>query len=224
MPGLPVLIAIGVTAAGCWNARAPGSDPGPDADADADTDADTDTDSDSDSDTVPEAFGRSFIIHNGREEDVYLRWYGSNAHALGCEAHAGGSWIGCHFFSPWCTIECSAVEEGDYCCIDCDYMAAVQVVPAGGEAAVPWDGTLAEADFDHCSDCECYEHAPAPFDWYVASVEVYPGVSCWDSDCSPDEDGVIWNSDVAGVPTHHGADFDVPPLDAGAADVLIWIG
>jgi hypothetical protein len=221
MPGLLVVIAM--VLAGCWDARSPGNSPGADADADSDSDSDSDADSDSDSDTDPEVFGRNIIVHNDREEDVYLQWYGSSAHMLGCDAYAAGLWTGCHFFSPWCTIECAAVEEGDFCCIDCDYMAAVKVLPAGGEIVVSWDGTLAEADLDHCSDCECYGHAPAPYDWYVASIEVYPDVSCWDSDCSPDEDGVLWNSDVAGIPTHHGAGFDVPPPDAGAADVLIWI-
>jgi len=124
---------------------------------------------------------------------------------------------------PWCTFECADIQEGDNCCIDCDYMPAVKIVPAGTDVLIPWDGTLSEADFELCSDCECYLRLAAPYATYSASVGIHPDVECWGGDCEPDADGVIWDGSVTGDPTTYTKDFAVPPVAVGHEDIVIEI-
>ncbi len=221
-----------VAAFGCNNVSSPNwenngsdtdTDTDTDADSDSDTDSDTDSDSDTDTDTSPDPINLVFIIQNESGQDRYLGWNSGGLNVVGCGVNDGDGWQDCRFNSPFCTLDCENIDEGDDCCIDCDFMSLVMLIPAGEEVEIEWDGTLAYEDSDYCSNCSCYWHFGAPHNPYRASVQAYSEVNCTDDTCDVDSDGVIWNGNVVGEPQEWIEDFDVPHPGGEDSDVMIGI-
>ena len=205
------------------------SDGDTDSDSDGDSDSDTDADSDSDSDTdtdVP-SVPITFVVQNETASTVYLGWDFAGQNALECQHFADSPEDGmeaCRFDAAWCTFDCVDIDEGDYCCIDCDYMPGVMVIEAGYELEIPWGGTLAHADFDYCGDgCECYWHSPAAYGNYMASVNIYSEFECWSEECVPDDQGVIWSGNVKGEPVSYATEFTVPHPSGEDGEVVIVV-
>lgn len=219
-----LLFAAAIAATACHNVTAPEWTSGPDSDSDTDTDSDSDSDSDTDSDsdsdtdsdTDPPVVPVSFIVRNNTAFDRYLNWDWGGQNVIGCEHSTGSAaWETCRFEAAFCTVDCENIDEGDYCCMDCDYMPGVKLIPAYEQVVIEWNGTVAVADFDYCEDgCECYWYDPAPAGQFRASVMSYNDVDCWGDECEVQDDGTIWNGTVTGDPTDYSEEFENPhPLD-----------
>ncbi len=197
-----IWILWAVSFASCWQTQAlpmSASDTDIDSDSDTDTDSDTDsdgdTDSDSDTDTDTDIQGPiTFILTNSSGSQKFLDWSTMGEGLPGCRHLQGSDWESCYFEEPWCTLSCDEVDEGDNCCIDCGYLAAVRLLQPDESFSFSWDGKLSIPDWEYCSDCECYYPAWPQYGTYHAVWNVYSDYECLFGNCEPDIDGIIWNA------------------------------
>ncbi|MFO8074445.1 MAG: hypothetical protein R6V85_21495 [Polyangia bacterium] len=216
----PILLLALLLGAGCQRAEPAGVDGGADSDSDTDADSDSDTDADSDSDTDADADSDTdtvaqnpivFSLTNDLEFDVYVGWAWEAEDWLLCSQQAGGSWQGCHFEKPWCTLYCDEVDPDGWCCMDCGWNPAVRVIHPGETLELHWDALLRAEDWEHCTDgCACYREQPPTVGSYRAEAQVYDQIECWLEQCEEDENGVIQGAGTTGDPMIYGAELEIP--------------
>ncbi len=220
-PQILILLPALLLGAGCQRAEPVGVDGGADADTDMDTDTDTDADADADSDTDTDTDTDTvaqdpiiFSLANDLEFDIYVGWAWEAEDWLLCSQQAGGSWQGCHFEKPWCTLYCDEVDPGGWCCMDCGWNPAVRVIHPGETLELHWDALLRAEDWDHCADgCACYREQSPTVGGYRAEAHVYDQIECWLEQCEEDEDGVIQGAGTTGDPMIYDAEFEIPCPD-----------
>jgi hypothetical protein len=214
---MAIWILLAVSSAGCWQMQAlPISDSDTDTDTDADgdgdtdSDSDTDTDSDTDADTDTDSQGPiTFILTNSSGSQKFLDWSTMGEGLLGCRHLQGSDWEICSFEKPWCTMSCDEVDEGDNCCMDCGYLAAVKLLQPDESFSFLWDGKLSIPDWEYCSDCECYSPATPVTGSYQAIWSIYTDYECMITNCEPDIDGIIWDAAPLGAAIGHPEEFEI---------------
>jgi len=176
-----------------------------DSDGDSDGDADSDSDSDSDSDTDLVQGPIAFVVHNTTSSPKYIQgWY-----HFQFEKQEGSTWESCLMEEPFCSFMCGDVDKGSNCCIDCDYMPAMQLIEPGGKVEWLWNASVYKADFSHCSDCECYRPEAAPAGQYRISVHVWDSFSCVFTECTTQEGGLIEGAEPAGESVQYVNEFEI---------------
>ena len=241
MPSREVILALIVNLAlpACWSGDSSGGsgDGGADADGDADTDVDSDADGDSDSDsdvdtdTSPPVTVQdpvTFVVTNNSSQPIYLQgqssFYGEPQFLTCLYFGADISGDPCRLFTPECAYACEEIDEGDSCCVDCEYWPImIQLLPDESTMRV-WEGWLREVDWDHCDDgCECYVQASPGVGAYEIGVEYWLEIDCLTDDgvCpDPDSFGYIDMAEPVGDPEQVVKDFEVV-YEGGVFEIVV---
>lgn len=193
-----------------------------DADADTDGDADSDADTDADTDTAPTRVAQpavTFRIANQTSETVYLDGF----HPVqGSAVTLSAPYDNGAFFAPICMLTCDQVENGDWCCAECDYEMMVYAIMPGEMMEFTWSGDLFWTDYETCPDCGCYYRTDPFRGEYRVSVEAFSETYCGNDFCPPAEiTGLLYGQFLSGSSRRFETRFDVPLADESLSITIL---